>query len=177
MKARFLIPVMALLVACNTVNAPLTDDQKAAVISEGKEVVKGMINALTENNMDVVLDLMENSPDFTMSMAGELYDYNGMKEMAEQVGSTLERQTFETKFEQYVVIDENCFLYLWKGKNGIYMTTGDSVIYDDYLFTYGFRKVEGTWKLFFGHESFIVPLPFDLDQDMDQDMEQEIDQD
>jgi len=171
MKVKFLIPLLVLFAACNTVNVPLTDAQKEAVKGEAKEVVDVLINAMTENKLDLFLDLMENSPDFTMSVAGEVYDFKGILEMIDQVSPMMERQTFETKFEQYVVIDMNCFLYLWKGKNGVYMKSGESVVYDDYVFTYGFRKTEGSWKMFFGHESYLAPLPFDLDQDQDEDID------
>jgi hypothetical protein len=169
MKARFLIPILMLFAACNTGNVPLTDDIKEAVKAEGASVVNEMITALIENRLDVVLGLMENTPDFSMTIAGDLFDYDGMKDMIDQVGTMVEKQAFETKFEQYVVLDEDCFIYLWLGKNEVFMKTGESVAYDEYAFTYGFRKVEGSWKLFFGHESYKVPLPFDLDEDMEMD--------
>jgi len=168
MKLRFLIPLLVLIAGCNTVNNPITDEQKLIVKGEAVEVVNGMIQAMAENNLDLFLELVDNSPDFSMSVAGEVYDYNGIIEMINQVEPLVERQTFETKFEQYVVVDMNCFIYLWKGKNGVYMKSGESTVYENYVFTYAFRKVDDNWKLFMGHESFESELPFDLDMEADE---------
>jgi len=73
----------------------------------------------------------------------------------------VERQTFKTKFEKYVIIDPACFAYIWKGDNGMYMKTGDSTILNDYMLSYTFRKSEGKWKLILGQESPSTPFPVD----------------
>jgi len=161
MKAKLLIPFLLLLGACNTANKPMTDEQKAAVKEEGSSIVKEIFDAMIISDSEKMIGLMENSPDYNFVVAGEIYNYEKMKEMVKQYMPLIERQTFETKFEQYVIIDPSCFIYTWHGKNGAYMKTGDSTIYDDYLMTYAFRKTEGSWKLFFGHESSKVPFPID----------------
>jgi hypothetical protein len=160
MKAKLLILFLFLLAAC-TNNKPMTDEQKAAVKEEGSVIVKEIFDAMITSNSDKMIGLMENSPDYNFVVAGELYNYEQMKEMAKQYMPLIERQTFETKFEQYVIVDPSCFIYTWIGKNGGYMKTGDSTIVDDYVATYAFRKTEGSWKLFFGHESSKVPFPID----------------
>jgi hypothetical protein len=161
MKAKLLIPFLVLLAACNTVNKPMTDEQKAAVKEEGSVIVKEIFDAMITSNGEKMIGLMENSPDFIFIVAGEIYSNEKMKEMVKQFMPLIERQTFETKFEQYVIVDPSCFIYTWQGKNGGYMKTGDSTIMDDYIATYAFRKTEGSWKLFFGHESSKVPFPID----------------
>jgi hypothetical protein len=86
-----------------------------------------------------------------------------MLEMANHVLPLIKRQTFDTKFEQYVIVDPNCFVYTWCGKNGMYMKSGEEVVMEDYLVTYCFRKHEEGWKLFVGHESAKVPYPIDTE--------------
>ncbi len=161
MKAKLLILFLMLLVACNTANKPMTDEQKAAVKEEGSVVVKDFLNALITSNVDNMTNMLENSSDFNYIAAGELATYDQMNDMAHQYLKYVKRQTFITKFEKYVIIDPATFIYIWQGDNGMYMNTGDSTIITDYVMTIAFRKNEGSWKLFFGHESSKVPLPID----------------
>lgn len=160
MKARLLIPLLLLLSAC-IYNKPMTDEQKALVKEEGSAAVKEFFDALTVNNAQTITGIFENSADFNYVVAGEVYNYDKMLEMANQVLPLVERQTFDTKFEHYVIVDPSCFIYTWCGKNGMYMKSGEEVIMEDYLVTYGFRKHEEGWKLFVGHESEKAPLPID----------------
>jgi len=160
MKARLFIPLLLLLAAC-TYNTPMTDEQKTAVMEEGSAVVQAFFDALTVNNAQTLIGTFENSADFNYVVAGEVYNYDKMLEMANRVLPLIERQTFDTKFEQYVIVDPNCFVYTWRGKNGMYMKSGEEVVMEDYLVTYCFRKHEEGWKLFAGHESAKVPYPID----------------
>ena len=161
MKTKLLILFLVLLTACNTGNKPMTEAQKEAIKGEGSISVNEFFNAIMESNGGILMELCEKSPDFNMVVAGEIYTYDGMKEMVDQVLPLVKEQTFRTKSEKYVIIDPTCFLYIWHGRNGIYMKSGDSTVYDDYIGTYAFRKVEESWKLFFGHESYKVPFPID----------------
>ena len=161
MKVKFLFPFLMLLVACNTVNKPMTEEQKTAVKDEGSVVVNELFDAIKTSNLEKMLNLLTNSPDYAYIIAGEVYTYDQQAEMGSQYGSYFEGQTFITKFEKYIIVDPSCFIYIWQGDNGMYMKSGDSTILKDYLLAYTFRKSEGTWKLVLGHESQKVPLPID----------------
>lgn len=160
MKARFLSAFLLLLMAC-TSNKPMTDEQKSAVMEEGSAVVKEFFDAMKVSNFDNMKGIFENSPDFNFVVGGEVYSYDKMLEMADQYLPLVERQTFDTKFEQYVVVDPGCFIYTWHGRNGMYLKSGEEVMMEDYLLTYCFRKHEDSWKLFVGHESEKTPIPID----------------
>jgi hypothetical protein len=161
MKAKLLIPFLLLLAACNTVNKPMTDEQKAAVKEEGSVAVKEIFDAIKTSNVEKFFNLLINSPDYAYIVAGEVYTYDQQAEMAPKYMPYVERQTFITKFEKYIIIDPACFTYIWKGDNGMYMKTGDSTILNDYLVSYTFRKSEGKWKLILGQEAPSVPFPID----------------
>lgn len=161
MKVKLLIPFLLMLAACNTTTKPMTDEQKTAVKEEGSVVVKEIYDAIKTSNVEKMMSLLENSPDYAYIVAGEVYTYDQQAEMGSQYGSYFERQTFITKFEKYIIVDPSCFIYIWQGDNGMYMKTGDSTILKDYLLAYTFRKSEGTWKLILGHESQKVTLPID----------------
>jgi hypothetical protein len=161
MKAKLLIPFLLLLAACNTVNKPMTDEQKAAVKEEGSVAVKEIFDAIKTSNVEKFFNLLINSPDYAYIVAGEVYTYDQQAEMAPKYMPYVERQTFITKFEKYIIIDPACFTYIWKGDNGMYMKTGDSTILNDYLVSYTFRKSEGKWKLILGQEASSAPFPID----------------
>ena len=160
MKSKLLISFLLILAACNS-NKPMTEEQKTTVKEEGSVVVNELFDAIKTSNVERLLKLLENSPDYAYIVAGEVYTYDQQVEMASQYVPNIERQTFITKFEKYIIVDPSCFIYIWQGDNGMYMKTGDSTILKDYLLTYTFRKSEGTWKLVLGHESQKVPLPID----------------
>ena len=160
MKVKLLIPLLLLMAACTT-DKPMTDEQKAAVREEGSVAVNAFFDAVKTSDTETLFSLLENSPDYTYIVSGEVYTYDQQVEMASQYLPYIDRQTFITKFEKYIIIDPACFTYIWKGDNGMYMKTGDSTILNDYLVAWTFRKNEGSWKLVLGHESSTVPLPVD----------------
>jgi len=160
MKAKLLIPFLLILAAC-TSNKLMTEEQKAAVKDEGSVVVGEFFDALKISDTEKLLNLLTNSPDYAYIVAGEVYTYDQQAKMAPEYMPYVERQTFKTKFEKYVIIDPACFSYIWKGDNGMYMKTGDSTILNDYMLSYTFRKSEGKWKLILGQESPSTPFPVD----------------
>lgn len=160
MKSRLLIPCLLLIVAC-TSNKPMTDEQKAAVKEEGSAVVKEFFDAMTTMNVDKIKGILENSDDFVFIVAGDVLSFDKMMAMASEYTPYVESQTFDAKYEKYVILSPTCFIYTWHGRNGAKMKSGEEMMMEDYLVTYGFRKHEEGWKLFVGHESEKVPLPID----------------
>jgi hypothetical protein len=161
MKAKLLIPFMLLLAACTTGNKPMTETQKEAVKQEGSVVVKEVFNAMAVNDIQKLISLCDTSADYIFINYGDIYDYKQVIDMVNNVFPNVEKQTFDTKFEKYVVISPTCFMYFWKGRNGIYMKSGESNVVDEYIVSYTFVKEGRTWKFLNGHESFKVPLPSD----------------
>lgn len=160
MKTKLLVLLLLLMTACTT-NKPMTDEQIAAVKEEGSSVVKEFFDALVKSDLERMTNMLENSPDYNFIVGGDVYNYDRMVEMANQYIPMVERQTFDTKYEQYVIVSPECFIYTWHGKNGMIMKTGEEIMMEDYLVTYCFRKHDEGWKLFTGHESEKVPIPID----------------
>jgi ketosteroid isomerase-like protein len=160
MKLKLLIPLLLLMVACTT-NKPMTDEQKAAVQEEATVAVKTYFDAMSQSDIEAIRGILENSADLTYIAAGMIYDYDRMMELAEQNLPYITGQIFDTKFEKYIIVSPECFVYTWHGRNGITMSTGDEMIMEDYMMTVGFRKHEDGWKIFVGHESEKAPIPID----------------
>ena len=160
MKTKLLILLLLLMAACTT-NKPMTDEQKAAVQDEATVAVNAFFDAMIKSDAEATPVLFENSADMTYIAAGIIYDYDRMMELAESNFPLIESQSFETRFEKYIIVSPECFIYTWEGKNGITMTTGDVYAMEDYLITVGFRKHEDGWKIFIGHESEKASIPID----------------
>jgi len=160
MKARFLIPLLVILAACTT-NKPMTDEQKAAVTEEAVTAVNAYFEAMKVSDAEKITGMFENSTDMTYIVAGIIYNYDRMMELATQNFPYIKGQIFETRSEKYIIVSPDFFIYSWNGKNGINMTTGESIMMEDYMVTVGFRKHEDGWKILFGHESEKVPIPID----------------
>ena len=160
MKSKLLISFLLILAACSS-NKPMTDEQKATVKEEGSVAVNEFFDAMKNSNLEKLLAMVENTPDFTYITGGEILTYEMQQEMANQYMPFVERQTFITKSEKYIIIDPSCFIYLWQGDNGMYMTSGDSTILEDYVLSYTFIKSDSGWKLVFGHESQKTQIPID----------------
>jgi len=160
MKSKLLIPLLLLIVAC-TSNKPMTDEQKAAVQEEAVAAVNTFFDAMTVNDGETLIGIFENSTDMTYSTGGMVYDYDRMMELAEQNLPYIKGQSFETKFDKYIIVSPECFIYTWYGRNGMTGIEGDSIMMEDYMITVAFRKRTEGWKIFFGHESEKVPVPID----------------
>jgi len=160
MKVKLLVAFLLLLAAC-TSNKPMTDEQKAAVKEEGSVVVKEFFDAMSTMNIDKIKGILENSDEFVFIVAGDVLSFDNMMEMASEYTPYVESQTFDTKYEKYVIVSPTCFIYTWHGRNGAKMKSGEEMMMEDYLLTYCFRKHEEGWKLFIGHESEKAPLPID----------------
>ncbi len=161
MKAKILIPVLVLVLSCTTGNKPMTEAQKEKVKVEAAVVVKNVFDVLVLGNGEKRMALCENSSDFCFTLADGVFSYDGLKAYVVQALKEAVKETFETKSEKYMVIDPTCFTYIWHGKLGIYLKSGQIVAYDDYFSNWTFRKSDGTWKLVNGHESFKAPARVD----------------
>ncbi|MCI0522882.1 MAG: hypothetical protein L0Y37_04415 [Bacteroidales bacterium] len=160
MKTKLLVPLLLLMAACTT-DRPMTEEQKAAVKEEASAVVKEFFDAMAFSSLEKLTGMLENSEDYNFIVGGDAYTYDKMVETASKYIALIEKQTFDTKYEKYLIVNPTCFIYSWHGKNGMYMKTGEEIIMEDYFVTYCFRKHEEGWKLFLGHESEKVPIPID----------------
>lgn len=160
MKTKLFFSLLAILTAC-TSNKSMTEEQKTAVKNEGSVVVNEFFDALKTSDMDKMFKLLTESTDYTYTIEGEIYTYDQQVEMATKYLPAVVKQTFITEFEKYIILDPLCFTYLWKGDNGMYMKSGDTIMLNDYLISYTFRKDEGKWKLILGHEATSASFPID----------------
>jgi ketosteroid isomerase-like protein len=161
MKSKLLLPLLVLLAGCNVSNQPLTEAQKDAVMKEAVPVVKSFFDALTVNDTTKLMLLINDVPDVIYINPGGAFTGKEMKKSSSQFVAVVEKQSFETKFEKYTVIDPGCFIYSWCGKNGIFFKGGASIINDNASGSYTFKKTDDKWKLIYIHESVNPPVVSD----------------
>ena len=146
---------MVLLVACNTGNKSLTEIQKNAVAEEAKVVIENVFDVLALADGEKRMEICENSDDFTFVLFDKVYSYMELKNFVANALQDAEKETFNTKTEKYIIIDQQCFTYIWYGEIDIYLKSGEAMSYENYFSTWTFRKAEGIWKMVSGHESII----------------------
>lgn len=157
MKAKLLIPLIALLAGCNAANKPLTEAQKQAVLKEAAPVVKSMFDALAVNDTVKVISLCDNNPQTDIILPVGIFNYKEMRKFVSQSFAMVEKQSFETKTESYLVIDKTCFIYTWYGRNLVYIKGAGPIAYDDLFDSFTFKKTGDGWKLVHLHESSKEP--------------------
>ncbi|HNW56895.1 MAG TPA: nuclear transport factor 2 family protein [Bacteroidales bacterium] len=157
MKTKLLLPFFVLLIGCTAGNWPLTESQKEAVVKDAAPVVKAFYESMTVNDTAKLMSFMDFGPEMTVINIAGLFNSKEMRKTAGKFFAVVEKQTFETKSEKYTVVDPDCFIYTWYGKNGVYIKGGEPIIYDDLLGSYTFRKIKGEWKIIHLHESTKIP--------------------
>ncbi|HLO60544.1 MAG TPA: hypothetical protein VK179_17470 [Bacteroidales bacterium] len=154
MKPVLFILSLASLIACSTQPKPMTDTQLKAVIEEGQPVIKAYMDALKTFDVPELIALSDTADsNFMMVVVGNVIR---TKDITGTVGS-LSGQSFVTKEEKYLVLSPAEFIYYWHGANDVYLKTGDTIKVPEYFSSWFFHKVNGEWKILYGHES--QPLP------------------
>ncbi|HNX66678.1 MAG TPA: hypothetical protein PKH02_07330 [Bacteroidales bacterium] len=159
MKVRFFIPSLLLITACTGINTPMTAVQKEEVKSEATVVVKELFDNLTTNKYGNFLSMMDTTSEFVFFITGSVFEYDDFIIMASKAFPNIERQTFEIKFEKYIVNSPFCFEYFWEGKNCVYFKSGQVNVFEDYLGSYTFRKEKNKWHIVAGQESVMPENP------------------
>ena len=154
MKTRLIIPVMLIVCfSCGTNNKPLSDAQKEQMIGEVKEVVKSIIAGAEEANIDMILGILHDSPDFVALFNGSSLTFPQFEELGKSVFSTLENQKGTIVNEKYVVLDNSTVLFTANSRWIMNYKDGRSVLQDPWAMQYVFKKIDNNWKIISFNES------------------------
>ena len=157
MKKLLFIAFPLILFSCGQQsNNPLTEEQKGRIIEEIKPLITQLMESNEQLNYEKFLELYWNSKDFTLIVNGQISGYNeivGYKE----VWKLLEYQKYNTLIEKYEVINQDAVLYTMQGNASAKYKTGQIYNTDFYALSALFRKVDGVWKIVYGHASFPPP--------------------
>lgn len=154
MKTRLIFLLMLIICSsCGTNNKPVSDAQKKQIIGEVKEVVNTIITAAEEANIDTILGILHDSPDFVALFNGSPITFPQFVELGKSVFSTLENQKGTIIDEKYVVLDNSTVLFTANSKWLMNYKDGRSVLQDPWAMQYVFKKIDNNWKIISFNES------------------------
>lgn len=154
MKTRLIILLLLIVCfSCGTNNKPVSDAQKEQIKGEVKEVVNTIIKGAEEANIDIVLGLLHDSPDFVALFNGSPLTYQQFLEMGESIFGTLLNQKATIIDEKYIVLDNSTVLFTANSKWVMNFKDGRAVLQDPWAMQYIFKKVDNEWKIISFNES------------------------
>ena len=162
MKNRFLIPLVLFVVSCTGGNRQVTntESRKEEIMKEARLAVDSLFGAIESNDYEKLISMYDTTSGFISVGSPKMYDYKSLVRHTRKVFPLVEKQTMETRFEKYVIIDPYCFQYVWAGANGVYMKSGEIAKYDDVISIITFKKEDGTWKIIsIQEENYNMPSP------------------
>jgi len=154
MKAKLIIPFLALLFSCSQGDQKLPDSWRIDTGNEAAEVIKQVFSVLSEGNGEKRMEMCENSPDFGFILNNRIFSFDELQNYVSEALNEAENETLETSFDKFILVSPDCFSYLWQGKIDIQMKNGQVMTFENYCSTWTFRKTEGEWKMISGHESY-----------------------
>lgn len=137
---------------------PVVPAPQAAITQEVLQVAHQMIVAAEKLDLDGVLKLCADGPDFAFTQPdGKTFRYAEMKKAGAEIFGPLSSQKMITQKEKVIVLTPDAALYLWWGCNDLFQKDGKVLRADPYASLYLFRKLNGRWLFILGQDS---ALPF-----------------
>jgi len=162
MKIRYFILLALLVISCTGGKKQVifSENKRDAVMKEAGLAVADLFGAIESNNYEKLLSMYDTTSEFISVGSPKMYDYSSLVKHTRKVFPLVEKQTMETRFEKYIIIDPYCFQYVWAGANGVYMKSGEIAKYDDVVSIITFKKEDGTWKIIsIQEENYNMPSP------------------
>jgi len=157
MKKLLFIVFPLILFSCGQQsNKPLTEEQKGKIIEEIRPLVTQLWASNEQLNYEKWLELYWNSKDFILIVNGQISGYSEI-EGYKEVWKLLEYQKYNILIEKFDVISHDAVVYTMQGKASSKYKTGEIYSTDFYAISALFRKVDGIWKIVYGHGSFPTP--------------------
>jgi len=147
------------LTGCGRRATALTEAQKTTIRQEVLQVMKPFFAEAERMDPNVEKTCLDN-PDFAYaSIDGKSYAYPEFKKMWAEAVSQFASQSFVIRGEKVIVLAPDAALYCWCGANDMVQKNGTVLRADPYCGTYLLRKMGGTWKVTYMHESSLPMAP------------------
>lgn len=156
MKKTLLSLTIVFVCSCTNMNKPLSDEDKAKIISEAKVFTATLIQTCENPDPDKLKSTYLESPDFVSLVGGVYSDYDeSIKGMYSYLNS-VKSQKSTIKNEKYVVLDATTVLY---SANSSWEATlkNDSIVYMDPVgMQFLLKKIDNDWKVLSWTEEVIT---------------------
>ncbi len=158
MKKFLVILFTIAIVGCTNQANDLTEAEKESIIKEVKQDFYAMVEACNTADLNNALKLYWNSPEFLgIGSDGSIVDYPQFKKANEEYFGSISSQKFVTVKESFKFLDVNHILSSWQGTNEAILKSGEKMTFSSFGVTSIFKKVDGSWKIIYFHESGIPP--------------------
>jgi ketosteroid isomerase-like protein len=130
----------------------LTQQQQDQIKKEIK-VVSDSIIARLERLDTTWLDYYADSPDWVMFGAdGSQWDYQTTKN-AQAIFASVASYKWTTTYEHFVIVTKDVVIAASQNKDEMTMKSGEKITYDPHAYTLVFKRIDGTWKVVYSHDS------------------------
>jgi hypothetical protein len=156
MKTRIIFLVLLMVcISCGTNNKPLSDAQKVTIKGQVKEVVDTFFKGCEEVNMDMVLGTCFNSPEFAYINNGYVFSYKECMDIFKPVFASMSNQKITIVDEKFTFPDNSTVFYSNHCKSLTNYKDGHAILQDPTVMLLIFKKIDNSWKIIYGVESYI----------------------
>jgi hypothetical protein len=156
MKTRIVFWLLLIVCfSCGTNNNPPSDAQKEKIKGEIKEVVNTFYKGCEEVNMDMALGTCLNSPEFAYINNGYVYSYKECADIFKPVFESMLNQKITIVDEKFTFPDHSTVFYSNHCKSLTNYKDGHAILQDPTVMLLIFKKINSTWKIIYGVESYI----------------------
>jgi hypothetical protein len=156
---KFLVILFTITIAgCTNQPKVLTETEKESIIKEVKKDFYAMVEACNTADLSNALRLYWNSTEFLgIASDGSIVDYPQFKKANEEYFGSITSQKFVTVKESFKFLDDNHILSTWQGTNEAIIKSGGKMTFSSFGVTSIFKKIDGSWKIIYFHESGLPP--------------------
>lgn len=148
------------LAAVSAFSAPLSEQKQAAIRQEVGQVMQDYTAACEHIDCAAALSFAADVPEFRYADTdGKQYDYAGFKKLVAEFFAGFSAQKATTRNQDILVLDPDTALVIWHGAIDLTQKDGSVLRADPYNATFLFKRLGGTWKIVFQHESGLPPQP------------------
>ena len=156
MKTRLIYLLLLIVcISCGTNNKPVSDAQKEKIKGEVKEVVNTFFKGCEEVNFDMALKPFLDSPDFLYINNGYAFNYKDCEDIFRPVFASMLNQKITIVDEKYTFPDNSTVFYSNHCKSLTNYKDGHAILQDPTVMLFIFKKIDNSWKIIYGVESYI----------------------
>ena len=156
MKVSRLLPILLLLFSsCTPQNSSQLSPQLKLLIQSEVQAVADSIWAKWEQlDPEAALRYYSDSPDWlSINAQGSSYDLPAYRKLASDFRQSATAYKWTTARRDFNVLAEGIVICTWIGRDEATWKSGDRATCDPHAYTLVFKKISGTWKLAYTHDS------------------------
>ena len=155
---QLILLIAILLAGCTSQQTEqLSQQQQDQIKTEIKVMVDTMFAKVVRLDVRGVIQYYWDSPEFSSYNAdGSRSDFAALKKEVAWFADSVTAFKMATVREEFPVLMKDLVICVWVGNDELTLKSGNTINYDPDASTFVFRKIDGTWKIVFTHESATI---------------------